>query len=95
MTDSLYTERGLNAAVREASDMGVEVDDDVARAIASAWHSGQSSAFYAFASSGHFDRDDLSRELSSTIGHAYWTASAADRLALDMFGTYCLNRDES
>jgi hypothetical protein len=94
MTDSLYTEQGLNAAVREASDLGVELDDDVARAVASSWHSGQSSAFYAFASSGHFAREDLLRELSDHIAQAYSYASAADQLALDMFGTYCLNRDD-
>jgi hypothetical protein len=93
MNDSLYTEAGLNAAVREASDLGVEVDDNVARAIASAWHGGQGSAFYAFASSGHFDREALQHELSSNIAVLYRHASGAEQLAMDMLGTYLINRE--
>lgn len=92
MNDALYTEAGLTKAVREASDMGTEIDDDVARAIASSWHGGQFSAFYAFASSGHFDADGLSSELSLNIAQSYGRASEANRLELDMLGTYIVNR---
>jgi len=92
MQDALYTEIGLNLAVQSASDEGRELDDSEARAVASAWHGGQSSAFYSFASSGHFDADELSRELSRTIAQSYATANAADRLALDMMGTYIIAR---
>jgi len=82
----------LNSAVRSAHDAGVEVSDGVAATIASYWHSGMSSAFYAFASSGHYDRDALLRELSDTINMAYDGSGASDRLQLDMLGTYFLNR---
>lgn len=90
--DELYTEKGLQAAVRLALIMERELSDDEARAVASAWHGGQASAFYSFASSGHYDRDALLRELSDTIQASYTTASSADRLALDMLVTYLINR---
>lgn len=92
--DALYTEDGLNRAVRAASDAARELSDDEARAVASAWHDGQSSAFYAFASSGHFDRDALLRELSDTIHTSYTTAAPGECLQLDMLGTYLLTRGD-
>ena len=93
MSDSLYTEAGLNRAVTYAHELGVELSDDVARAVAAAWHSGQGSAFYAFNSSGYCDRSAMLSELSDIIHRSYDRASAADRLALDMMGTYLINRE--
>lgn len=90
--DELYTEAGLNMAVQQAANAGVEVDDDTARAIASAWHGGQGSAFYSFASTGHYDRDALLSELSDVIHASYTLGSPADRLMLDHMGTYLINR---
>jgi len=86
------TSAELSIAVSDAYNAGVEVTDEVARAIAAAWHGGQMSAFYSFSSAGHFDRTALLDELSENIGQSYGDADAADRLALNMFGTYLLNR---
>lgn len=91
--DELYTETGLNMAVQAAFDAGEEVADDVARAIANAWHGGQGSPFYSFASSGNYDRAALLAELSSVIALSYHHANNRDRLSLDMLGTYLVNRD--
>lgn len=82
----------IMALVRESQDCGEELADDVARTVASWWHSGQESAFYAFSSSGHFDRDDLLGELSRTIGSDYRSADDDGRLSLDMLGTYFVGR---
>lgn len=38
-----------------------------ARIIAGWWHGGQGSALYAFASTGHFDRDELLYELDKRV----------------------------
>lgn len=80
--------------VRDAHEMGEEMDTDVARTVASWWHGGQGSAFYAFSSSGHYDRDDLLRELSRTIEQSYRSTDDDGRLQLDMLGTYFLNRHQ-
>jgi hypothetical protein len=69
-----------------------EIATGAARAIAGLWHGGQGSAFYAFSSSGHYDRDALLAELSDVIAHSYNSAPADDRLMLDMLGTYLINR---
>jgi hypothetical protein len=82
----------LNDRCRWAQEDGRELSDGEAATVASYWHNGQASAFYAFASSGHYDRDALLRELSDCIATSYAYATFADRLQLDMLGTYLLNR---
>lgn len=72
-----------------------EIDDHTARLIASQWHDGQASAFYAFSSSGYCDREDCLRELSRNVERSYSTASPADREALDYLGTYFIARDDA
>lgn len=94
---SIYVEnpRAIVSACHEAQQDGREVSDDVARAIAGQWHDGQATAFYSFASTGHYDRDALLAELSGTIADAYdapGRATADARLMLDMLGTYLINR---
>lgn len=79
---------------RDAQRAGVEIDDDLARAFAAHWHSGQGSAFYSFASTGTYDRAALLRELSDTIATDYATVPAGARIALDMLGTYFVNRED-
>lgn len=46
-----------------ADDEGRLIDEDTARRIASLLHTGQASAYYAFASSGHIDRERLAHEI--------------------------------
>jgi hypothetical protein len=75
-----------------AMNAGQEVSAPVARCIAGYWHGGQGSAFYSFASSGHYDRDALLRELSDNIAASYRDLDADDRVPLDMLGTYLINR---
>jgi hypothetical protein len=84
-------EVNVNVAYRHA--IGQELSDHLARQVAGYWHDGQWTAFYAFASSGHYDRTGLLRELSDTIADCYATAADEDRLQLDMLGTYFVNRD--
>jgi len=96
---SIYVEdpQAIFVACKSAQDRGVEVHEDVARAIAGQWHDGQASAFYSFASSGYYDRDALLRELSDTIADAYHRpdATVRERLMLDVLGTYLMNREAS
>lgn len=96
MPASQYAEQPERIAseCRAAQNRDAEVSTDVARAIAGQWHDGQASAFYAFASSGHYDRDALLRELSDTIAQSYTAASTDDCLTLDMLGTYLINRED-
>lgn len=75
-----------------AQTLGEEIQESTARTIASWWHDGQDSALYAFASSGHYDRTALLAELSDTIAISYTNCNDDDKLALDMLGTYLLNR---
>jgi hypothetical protein len=93
-TFSIYCQNptAINVHVADAAERGVEISDGCVEAIAGLWHSGQGSPFYAFASSGHFDRAELLRELSDTIATSYALASPADRAQLDMMGTYLTNR---
>lgn len=85
----------LNKIVLSTQDQGFDLDDDVAATVASYWHGGQGSAFYAFCSSGHYDRSALLRELSEVISASYDMADEDDRRQLDMLGTYLINRVES
>jgi len=89
------TTNQLNAVILDTQDQGFELDDAVAATVASYWHSGQNSAFYAFASSGHYDRAALLRELSDCIARCYVGASDEDKRQLDMLGTYLINRTEA
>ena len=84
----------LNSIVADTAAQGFELDDAVAQTVAAYWHGGQGSAFYAFASSGHYDRAALLRELSDVIAASYNlpNTGADGRLQLDMFGTYLVNR---
>lgn len=85
--------RAINIACEAAQKRGEEVSEDVARAIAGQWHYGQASPLYAFASSGHFDRDALLGSISALIQDHYDRSDAEDRLQLDMFATYVTNRE--
>jgi hypothetical protein len=78
---------------RIAQNAGMEVSDAVAQCIAGYWHGGMGSAFYSFASSGHYDRSALLRELSDVIASSYREVDEDDRMVLDMLGTYLVNRD--
>jgi antirestriction protein len=49
----------INTALAEASQEGRPIDEFIARKIASLLHTGQNSAYYALASSGHVDADRL------------------------------------
>lgn len=91
---SIYAENpaAIVAHCELRGEAGLEIEDDCARAIAGQWHDGQSSAFYAFASSGHYDRSALLAELSDTIADHYRSSSPDNRLELDAFGTYLINR---
>lgn len=91
MLDLTYNE--VIAECRAAQEHGEELPDNVARTACSYWHDGQGSAFYAFASSGHYDRSALLAELSVAIATAYDTQSVNDNLPLDMLGTYFINRE--
>lgn len=63
-----------------------------ARYIASLWHPGQWSALYAFASSGHCDRDGLTIEINRIYRDAEEDARLAlspdDRDELDALAAY-------
>lgn len=93
---SVYAEnpRAILSACMASQRRAEEISEEVARAIAGQWHAGQGSAFYAFASSGHYDRSALLAELSEIIGRSYSGLSADDRLPLDMIGTYLIGRHE-
>lgn len=93
--ESIYAEnpREIIAHCETRSIAGEEVATDCARAIAGQWHDGQGSAFYAFASSGHYDRAALLVELSDTIASDYRGADEDSKLMLDMLGTYLVNRN--
>ena len=76
---------GIAQAVQTALEYGCEIDDGTARTIAALFHSGQSTAGYAFASSGAIsDPTDVYRSLFKD----YDRADAFERLAGDALGTY-------
>lgn len=70
------------------SNAGAEITEEIARAICGQWHDGQTSAMYAFSSSGHYDREGLLVELSN----CYNDPANIHDLPLNMLGTYLLNR---
>jgi hypothetical protein len=80
------------ASCKLAQSRMEEVHENVARAICGYWHNGQGSAFYAFSSAGYYNREALLLELSACISDGYDLGESADRLALDMLGTYLINR---
>jgi hypothetical protein len=82
MSDQDIIRHGV--AMAEAENR--EIDDLTAKVIASQWHSGQTSALYALASSGAIVHNDVWGE----VHDSYNTASAEDRKALDFLGTYLL-----
>lgn len=59
--------RMIAEVLRAANCVGGNITTDCARAIASEWHDGQSSALYAFASSGHFDGYALLHEIEAAL----------------------------
>ena len=87
-------QEAVYAECRQAQAEGREISDACARVIASWWHNGQGSPGYAFVSTGAYGSStDLWRDLTDN-GREYDRADADDRLALDMLGTYLLNRDD-
>jgi hypothetical protein len=80
---------------RIAQEQGLEVGEELARALCSHWHGGQGSAMYAFSSAGAYHRARLLEELSLTIAESYRAIPARERVALDMLGTYLINRRDS
>lgn len=93
---SIYMESSI--ALREhciaRQEQRQEIDTDAARAICYSWHGGESSAFYSFVSTKHYDRAALLDELSTVISEAYDHVDSDDKLELDMLGTYFLNRKD-
>jgi hypothetical protein len=59
-------DRAVEAHIAE----GLPLDEDYARVVAGWWHGGQSSALYAFASSGHAEKWAMERELRERHGDA-------------------------
>jgi hypothetical protein len=84
-------DQAIHAACVFASAAGEEIDDGTARAIAAQWAAGMGLG-QSFATTGAIadPSDDTYRDLVSTA--EYRAASAADRLALDMLGTYLLDK---
>lgn len=81
------------AACKRAQRASVEIDHGTARTIASMYHEGQATIGYAFASSGvmlDVESDGVIRDLFPDGWHA--SASADERLLLDMLGTYLSER---
>lgn len=88
-----YTSEAIYAEC-EACSGNREVSTACARAIAGQWHGGQSSAMYAFSSTGHYDRAALLAENSENIRQSYKAGDRVERAMLDMFGTYCIDRKD-
>jgi hypothetical protein len=91
MVDRMTDQQAVTSACRRAQALGVEISDGTARTIAAMWHGGQDTAGYRFASTGAIEPDGVTA-IWRDLGADYSTASADDRLALDMLGTYLLNR---
>lgn len=72
-----------------------ELSEEHARRVAGWFHGGQWSSLYAFASSGHFDRALMSGEVSDLVTRFYDQMDEADRKALNLLGTYVMNRKGS
>lgn len=74
---------------RERQTEGREIDHGVARTIGAWWHDGRIMDTIAFTSTGFIGKD-----VSAQTFHegAYAGQSADDRLALDMLGTYLVDR---
>ena len=82
-------ERAVNIACQTAQSEKREISDATARTIASWYHDGQWTDGYKFVSTGAIsDPTALWRELVITL---YEGETPANRLALDMLGTYLLN----
>lgn len=74
---------------RERQAEGREIDHAFARTIGSWWHDGRITATIAFTSTGYI-HPDLTLHLFH--GGAYSDQTADDKLALDMLGTYLVDR---
>lgn len=85
-------ETAVYAECQSAQADGREISDGTARTIASWWHGGQYTDGYSFASTGNIgdSPESLWRELG---GDEYGQQGPTMRLALDMLGTYLLNRE--
>lgn len=74
---------------RERQAEGREIDHGVARVIGAWWHDGRIMDTIAFTSTGHVAEDLTPRTFYET---GYESFSPDDRLALDMLGTYLMDR---
>lgn len=91
--DFNLTEYDVRTEVIRASIAREEINDQAARIIASWWQSpGRVGHVLAgLASGAPVDSEELSDDISRTIRDHYRDASAEDKLALDMLGTWALN----
>lgn len=91
-------QEAVNTEVALASVEGREITDGCARTIASWYASGNETKGYAFVSTGAIKESGTAVWRSLTdMGRgpsAYDRATPADKLALDMLGTYLVNAGE-
>src|SRR3954452_23361187 len=85
--DQAFVGREIQDAIFEER----EISETAARIIASWWHSGPTSAFYRFASTGAIDRSAVTDEF--VLAYGGQLLGDFDRLALDYLGGYLLNAD--
>ena len=87
-------ETDVYAACRRAQANGHEIDHGTARTIGS-WYASGMDETQSFASTGAIidTATSLWRRMTDN-GALYSTANDDDKLALDMLGTYLLNRDD-
>jgi hypothetical protein len=88
-------ETAVYAACRVAQDEGREIDHGTARTIGS-WYAQGMDETQSFATTGAIinTATTLWRRMTDN-GNLYSTASEDDKLALDMIGTYLLNREDT
>ena len=93
MAESSYVtdDEAVHLACVLAAGAGEEIDDGTARTIAAQWAAGMGLG-QSFATTGAIadPPDDTYRDLVSSA--EYQAAGPADRLALDMLGTYLLDK---
>lgn len=86
-TDADLIAEGIEAA-RERGMDGI-VTDQIARVIASAYHSGQASEFYSFASTGRINKEALAPELLANLLEAH-PDDHETNAAIEALGLYFL-----
>jgi hypothetical protein len=85
----MYDSEKIALGIAQAKGEGREIDDLTAKIIAAQFHDGSAQAL-AFLSTGAIQGS--ASDLWRAFGNGYTSHTAADRYALDWFGTYLQNR---